>query len=277
VPADVHSDIEGLSRQLEVASLGQVSRDSTPTGRSSSSNSRGILTPRESSEDGITNTPLPEPDVFIRPENFKRAIELSDVDCTLEDDDEELQRIRLENPALQEVDLPHTKHWKICLESDTNLRFLTNAIPSGTYRFIWRFAYKIDPAQPDLEYQMIQYNCTSGFPVNSSMFLSRITDPSQPYISTGLTAIFKPFTCVPFYLPLIQQLPKIDPDTYVVRMKRQATENLVNPQIITIEDNQEFAFLVKRVKYKPALKGCLIFLGVVLSRQPDEVRPYLIL
>jgi hypothetical protein len=231
-----------------------------------------VLTPQETTAASVADAAdepvLPEPDICVRAENFQRVIELSDSDCTIEDNDDELRRI-----CGEKFDFLSEKHWRIRLESHTNLRFVTNAVPPDNYVVWWKFAYKVNDDQPSLQPEMVKHNISAGLPINTPMFLSRITDPAQPYISTGLDAIINPRVMQTLTLPQHEWVPDIDVDTWGLKMKREGVVQLVDRQIITVKEGDEVAFLVKRVTFTPEIKGFLMFLGVVLIRIPLQARP----
>jgi hypothetical protein len=234
---------------------------------SSAEDSHGLLTPQESASssvaEGSDEPVVPEPDICIRPENFQRVIELSDNDCTIEDNDDELKRI-----CGEEFHFLSERHWRVRLESHTNLRFVTNAVPPDSYVVLWKFAYNVDKDQPSLQPGMVKHNVSAGLPVDTPMFLSRITNPAQPYISTGLDAIINPRVMQTLDLPQLEWIPDIATDMWGLKMEREGFIELVDRQVMTVKDGDEVAFLVKRVKFTPEIKGFLMFLGVVLIRIP---------
>jgi len=217
-----------------------------------------------------------EPDIFIGAEHFRRVIELSNNDCTLASNDAFPELLSLCGSDLG-FSLSGLKHWRCNLESHTNLRFLTNAIPSGSYIIMWHFAYTVSTDQGSLSPDMIQHNCTAGIPVNPAMFLARIKDPNQAYISQGMNAIMNPFVLQSSFLPLQTLIPDMGWDICGLLMQREGATSVVNGQIIDVEQGKDFCFLVKRVKFSPVIKGTLMFLGVDLVRTPLMPRPDLVL
>jgi hypothetical protein len=131
----------------------------------------------------------------------------------------------------------------------------------------WKFSYYGSPPHNplvDQKYQM--YNCSVGRACDPAMFISRVTNPSQPFISNLLTHIINPRCTTTMSMPRLTVSETENPESLLVTAQMSGDVELVEEKLLEVDWDTGLAFLIKRIQVTP-MRGTLIFRGVFLIKQ----------
>ena len=198
---------------------------------------------------------------FLRAEQFNRVVEFSDEECILREPTHDLRRICAEH---REGEIASSDQvWSCRLDTDVNLRSLV-FIDRGYYIPVWLFAYHFTPGPQFSGHALQSYNCSMGDPLDASMFMSRTTDPAQPFISTNLNAIINPRVTTTLHVPnYISNTHPESPERISLTRHPEGVITLNAEHPLNVDWEGPTAFLIKSVSSR-VYNGNLFFLGVLL-------------
>jgi hypothetical protein len=101
------------------------------------------------------------------------------------------------------------------------------------------------------------------------MFVSRVSDPGQPYISNDLNHIINPRCTLPLRLPWLTVAKTERPESVLVTAQMSLDVDLVDPNLLEVNWDTGLAFLIKTFM-QPPMRGTLIFKGVFLFKQESK-------
>jgi hypothetical protein len=156
------------------------------------------------------------------------------------------------------------------MEAETNLRCFLEAFPRGRYLVAWEFSYSGAPLYNPGVTQVYQtYECLVGKACDPTMFVSRVLDPSQPYISSNLNYVINPRCAIPPALPCLAFMQTERPETVLVTAQMSRDMDLVDSNLLEVVWDTRLAFLVKKFIGSP-MKGTLILRRVFLFKQESK-------
>lgn len=197
---------------------------------------------------------------LVNAAQFQRVIEFSDEHCVLKTPVEEDDELGDQSELLR--NFKGQPRWICQLDADVNLRSVIH-LPVGYYQCHWIFAYELDTEYRHSTHAMQTYNCSMGKPLNAAMFLSRTTDPSQPFISTNLNAIILPRRTSALEVPRYETLTQSKLSEDIVLRRKNKGEVVLNSDTLQVDWDGPTAFLIKLISRR-ILEGELFFLGVIL-------------
>jgi hypothetical protein len=208
---------------------------------------------------------------FIPASIFRRAIELSDKQLILTEDPGSVEKEgEFSTSTRESTQTADNRVWICRMEAETNLRCFLEAFPRGRYLVTWRFSYSGSPPyNPGVTQAYQIYKCSVGKACDPAMFVSRVSDPSQPFISNDLNQIINPRCTMPLRLPWLTVTKTELPESVLVTAQMSLDVDLVDPNLLEVTWDTGLAFLVKKFMGSP-MGGTLIFKGVFLFKQESK-------
>jgi hypothetical protein len=165
---------------------------------------------------------------------------------------------------------PGEKQWVCQLNSDVNLRLCLPHVPRGMYMAIWYFSYHIDSDYTAASVKVQRYNLSMGRALNPTMFMARVSDPSQPFISGDLNTFLTPRVTAQMVIPYPQTQETKDKYEMAVRYPPdgRVTEGR-DGGVLNVEWDDGIVFLAKLVSPR-SFEGRLCFHGVQLMYLTPE-------